>query len=126
MGSLGVTLGAVRQVNPALVLEFGWVSGICAAVAAFGGWWLARGLWRLSRAQRAGAADGELRRRVLVALWVLSAILVAGFVLAVVRMPDGKRWDTFVGTVLAVAVLGAIGWSLLKLRRLFGDPDDVE
>ncbi len=125
LGSLAALLGSVRQVNPALVLHFGPVAWLSTAAGVAGGWWLARGVWRLARSSREGREDRGLRRQVTLGLWLMGAVLVAGFVLAVVRMPDTKRWDTFIGALLAVAVLGTIGWLLVKLRSVFGDPDDV-
>lgn len=124
LGTMAGVLGAVRQVNPTLELEFGVVAVLCAGAGMAAGWWLARSLWRLARGPSREAEAGQLRRRVLTTLAVLGGILVAGFILAMVRMPESRRWDTFVGTLLAVGVLGTIGWLLTKLRSVFGEPDD--
>ncbi|MBX3747993.1 MAG: hypothetical protein KF833_22020 [Verrucomicrobiae bacterium] len=124
VGTLATILGALRQINPALRIEFDLVSGLCGMAGAGAGWWLGRGLWRLARTPPGEVPSPVLRRRVILGFAVLGGVTVLAFAVAAWSLPDSRRRDTLSGVLLAVVVLGAIGWVLYRLARLFGSPDD--
>lgn len=129
VGTLAAILVAVRQLHPAVRLEFDLLSLAAGLVTAVVGWALGRGLWRLGRTPKAGMEHAEqrrLRRRVVVGLSVLGLLIVAGFVVASMGIPESRRRDMVAGGVLALVVMSAVGGILWGLARLFGRPDDPE
>jgi hypothetical protein len=131
VGVLAGLLGAVRQINPELILRYDGWAGLCAVTAGWAGWRVARGLWRLSRWGR-HTEDGSLamrarvRRQVMVGWMAMGGATLLGFGVAVLGLPDSRRSDMVWGGLFAVAVLGAVGWLVYRLARLFGDPDSPD
>ncbi len=128
VGTLAAILVALRQIHPTLRLEFDLLSISAGLVTAVAGWALGRGLWRLGRGTP-GAEETDrhrLRRRVVWGLAGLGALILIGFLVAAMGIPDSKRRDMVAGGALALLVLGGIGWILWKLARLFGPPDEPE
>lgn len=129
LGTLTAILVAVRQINPVFRLDFDLLSLSAGLVTGVAGWSLGRGLWRLGRS---GAAPGtntterDLRLRVVWGLVALGVLTVAGFALAAAGIPDTRRRDMIAGAVLALLVIGSVGFILMKLAKLFGRPDDPE
>ncbi|MBL9134295.1 MAG: hypothetical protein JNK85_00440 [Verrucomicrobiales bacterium] len=121
VGTVAAILGAIRQINPDLQFRYDWISLAVGALGAAAGWTIGRGLWRLGRS---GSASASLRRRVVVGLAGLGALTVAGFALAASGLPLSKRWDMIAGSLMAIVVLSAIAYVLVRLARLFGKPDD--
>jgi len=127
VGTLAGILVAVRQINPVLRLEFDLLSWSAGLATGFAGWWLGRGLWRLGRSAEGGEeARRVLRGRVVWGLGFLGFLIVLGFVVATVGIPDSRRRDMVAGGLLALVVLGCVGWIISRLARLFGQPDEPE
>ena len=129
VGTLAAILVAVRQLHPVVRLKFDLLSLAAGLVAALVGWALGRGLWRLGRAQPQGALQSDqrqLRRRVVLGLGLLGLLIVAGFVVASMGIPESRRRDMVAGGILAILVLSVVGGILWGLARLFGRPDDPE
>lgn len=128
VGVLAGILGAVRQINPELILRYDGWAGLCALLAGWAGWRVGRGLWRL---HRSGTPVGEgapsevdrVRRQVMVGWVVLGGATLLAFGVAVLEVPDSRRSDMVWGGLSAVAVLSGVGWLVYRLARLFGEPD---
>jgi len=129
VGTLASILVAVRQIHPVVRLEFDMLSVSAGLVTAGVGWALGRGLWRLGRAQPEGVLPSDqrrLQRRVVLGLGTLGLLIVVGFVVASMGIPESRRRDMVAGGILAILVLSVVGGVLMGLARLFGRPDDPE
>ncbi|MGE4180771.1 MAG: hypothetical protein AB7J34_13190 [Limisphaerales bacterium] len=128
VGTLAAILVAIRQIHPVLRIDFDLLSLAAGLVTAVVGWALGRGLWRLGRTfpESAESERRKLRRRVVWGLAGLGLLIVVGFMVAAMGIPDSRRRDMLAGGALAVLVIGAIGWILWKLARLFGPVDEPE
>lgn len=128
LGIMAWGLTAIRQINPRLEMRFDLLSLVCGLAAGAAGWRVGRSLWQLARpgVGGAGADRGRAKRIVVLGLGTLGAVTVLGFVWAGAGLPDSRRRDVVAGSLLALMVLGAIAWVLLRLARLFGSPDEPE
>ena len=124
VGALAATLASVRQINPDLRFRWDLLGAGAGLAGAASAWVLSRAFWRLGRETVVGTAQRALRMRVIGGLAAIAALLVSAFGIAVAGLPESQRQDMAVGGVLAVAVLGSVGWTIYRLARIFGGPDD--
>ena len=124
VGALAATLASVRQINPDLRLRWDLLGAGAGLAGAASAWVLSRAFWRLGRETVVGAAHRALRLRVFLGLAAIGALLSLTFGIAVAGLPESRRQDMVVGGVVAVAVLGGVGWTIHRLARIFGGPDD--
>jgi len=127
VGTLAAILVALRQIHPVLRLDFDLLSLSAGATTAGVGWALGRGLWRLARATTPGSVEHRnLRRRVVLGLAMLGMLILAGFIVAAMGIPESRRRDMVAGGTLAIVVVSGVGWILWKLAKLLGRPDEPE
>lgn len=124
VGTLAAILASLRQINPDLVLRWDLLSLGAGLAGAGSAWALGRGLWRLGRQQLAGDPARRLGRQVVGGLSGLGAVVLLCFAVAAGGLPDARRRDMIAGAILALLVLGLVGWTLWRLARIFGSPDD--
>lgn len=124
VGALAAALASVRQLNPDLRMRWDGFSACAGLAGAASAWLLCRGFWRLGRGALSGAAQRQLRLRVLAGLAALGALLLLTFGLAVAGLPASLRSDMFLGGGLALLVLGTVAWVIRRLALLFGAPED--
>lgn len=124
VGTVAAILAAIRQINPELRFSYDLWSGLGGLAGGVAGWTVGRGLWRLGRDRPGTLAPATVRRRVIAGLAGLGLAVVGGFLAASTGLPDSRRRDMILGSLMAVAVLGGVGWVLYRLARIFGGPDD--
>ena len=125
IGVLAGALGSLREINPDLVFRVDFLGIMLGGAGAATGWFVARGLWRLSHGL-GDAADARLRQRVVMGLVSLGLAVLVGFGMATVNLPDSRRRDMIAGGLLAVLVIGVVGGLIHLLARVFGRPDEPD
>jgi len=53
-------------------------------------------------------------------------LILAGFIVAAMGIPESRRRDMVAGGTLAIVVVSGVGWILWKLAKLLGRPDEPE
>ena len=124
VGTLAAMLGAVRQINPELHFRWDLLSAGAGLFGAASAWAIGRGFWRLGRDELSGRDRRRLRWQALGGLAGLGLLVLIGFALAAGGLPDGRRRDMIAGGIMAAGVIGAVGWTLWRLARLFGGTGD--
>jgi hypothetical protein len=124
VGTLAGILASLRQINPDLQFRWDMLSLGAGLAGAASAWALGRGLWRLGRHQLPPVVAARLGRQVVGGFIGLGVVVFLCFAVAAGGLPDQRRREMIAGAVLALLVLGAVGWTLLRLARLFGSPDE--
>lgn len=120
VGTLAAMLGAVRQINPELLFRWDLLSAGAGVFGAVSAWLIGRSFWRLGRDELTGLERNRLRWQALGGLAGLGLLVLIGFAIAAGGLPDERRRDMIAGGIMAAGVIGAVGWTLWRLARLFG------
>lgn len=126
VGTLAAILASLREINPDLRFRWDLLSLGAGMAGAGSAWALARGLWRLGRSRLPAEASSRLARQVVLGFLGLAAVVFLCFAVAAGGLPDGRRREMIAGGLLALLVLGFVGWTLWRLACLFGSPDEAE
>ncbi len=125
VGTLAAMLGAVRQINPELLFRWDLLSAGAGVFGAVSAWSIGRGFWRLGRDELTGRERSRLRWQALGGLAGLGLLVLISFAIAAGGLPDERRRDMIAGGIMAAGVIGAVGWTVWRLARLFGGSSEA-
>jgi hypothetical protein len=55
----------------------------------------------------------------------LGLLVLISFAIAAGGLPDERRRDMIAGGIMAAGVIGAVGWTVWRLARLFGGSSEA-
>lgn len=126
VGTMAAILASLRQINPRLELRWDLLSLGAGLAGAGSAWALGRGLWRLGRQPLSARERVRLGRQVVAGLAGLGVVVFLCFAVAAGGVPGERRRDMIAGAILALVVLGMVGWTIWSLARFFGSPDPAD
>lgn len=123
IGVMAAFLEALKQVNPEILIVFGWTTAL--AFAAGAGITVAAWRWGIASKMGAGADErkgSSIKTRIVLVATVLGLLFV--FANPLKTLSSEKRKDMIIGTSLALAVLSVVGVMFYKVVRFLDDDSD--
>jgi hypothetical protein len=130
MGLMAAFLFSLKQVHPAIRLEFGFGTLFAFLITGVFSWVFCGVLFRGEFGEGDSAQAAAIRKR-RVARWILffvsacSVATVGAFIYSLKDVSSESRRDVVEGTLLAVAVLSLGGFLIHKAVRFFEEQDKV-
>ena len=130
MGLMAAFLFSLKQVHPAIRLEFGVGTLLAFSITAVFSWMFCGVLFRGEFGEGDSAQAAAMRKR-RVARWILffvtacSLATVGAFIYSLKDVSSESRRDVVEGTLLAVGVLSVGGFLIHKAVRFFEEQDKI-
>lgn len=116
IGAMAGFIVSIRQINPTIEFRFDWRTWLALLIGCGMGWLF----WRVIPSDSEREQTGKSKWLPL-GLWlaVLTGMMLAGFAYGMKDISNDKQREMYIGTAVAVAVLGFVGFLLWRAVKFF-------